>query len=63
MREASLTARLGVTLPSVHSSRTSRSRSPMVSTWKFTRLTGEKSASRRIALMGSASGSRRSAGT
>ena len=33
------------------------------STWKFTRLMGEKSASSRIALMGSASGSRLSAGT
>ncbi len=51
-------------LPSVHTSRTSRSRSPLAgSTWKLTRLTGEKSASRRMALMGSASGSRRSAGT
>ena len=61
---ASPTAVAGLTLPSVHTSSTSRSRpSAMGSTWKFTRLTGEKSESSRIALMGRASGSRFSAET
>ncbi len=63
MREASAMAISGVTVPLVHSSITSRSCPPgWLSTWKFTRFTGEKSASISIALMGSASGSRFSAG-
>jgi histidinol-phosphate aminotransferase len=61
---ASAAAAVGATLPSVHSSSTSRScPSGRLSTWKLTRLTGEKFASRTMALMGRASGSRRSAGT
>ncbi len=62
MREASATATSGVTVPFVHTSRISRSCAPLASTWKFTRLTGEKSESISMALMGSASGSRFSAG-
>ena len=57
-------------LPSVHTSTISRSGGsspagavPIGSTLKFTRCTGEKSASSRIALIGSASGSRFSAET
>src|SRR6266436_691946 len=43
IREASATAVAGATLPSVHTSRTSRSLpSAAGSTWKFTRWTGEK---------------------
>ena len=64
IRDASATAVAGATLPSVYTSRTSRSLPAAAgSTWKFTRWTGEKSASSRIAWMGSASGSRFSAGT
>ncbi len=63
IREASPIATSGVTVPFVHSSITSRScPEGRLSTWKFTRFTGEKSASTSIALMGSASGSRFSAG-
>ena len=60
---SSATAVSGVTVPLVHTSMMSRSCPPAwLSTWKFTRLTGEKSASISIALMGRASGSRFSAG-
>src|SRR2546427_10982596 len=53
-RPTSATAVPGATLPSVHTSRTSRRRpSTAGSTWKFTRSTGEKSASSRIAWMAS----------
>ena len=62
MREASPTAVSGATLPSVQSSTIRRSWAPALSTWKFTRLTGEKSASISMALIGRASGSRFSAG-
>ena len=66
MSAASPTASSGETLPLVHSSSTRRSAPGFRlagSTWKFTVLTGEKSASIRSALTGSASGSRLSAGT
>jgi competence protein ComEC len=63
MREASATAASGVTLPLVHTSISRRSvpASAPGSTPTFTRCTGEKSESMRIALMGSASSSRFSA--
>ncbi|OGK84603.1 MAG: hypothetical protein A2X53_04990 [Candidatus Rokubacteria bacterium GWA2_70_23] len=63
IREASATAASGVTLPLVQMSITSRSSVPpgTASVWKLTRLTGEKSESTSMALMGSASISRRSA--
>src|SRR2546426_11276861 len=66
IREASPTAASGVTLPSPQISRRSRSCgaevSPRLSMWKFARSTGEKSASISMAWIGSASGSRFSAG-
>ena len=64
MRAASPTAISGVTLPLVHTSSTRRSSPGSCfdgSTWKFTRWTGEKFESMRMALIGRASGSRRSA--
>ncbi|OGK78845.1 MAG: hypothetical protein A2X52_07115 [Candidatus Rokubacteria bacterium GWC2_70_16] len=63
IREASATAASGVTLPLVQTSRTRRSSAPpdSGSAWKLTRFTGEKSESTSMALMGRASGSRRSA--
>ena len=66
IRAASATAVSGVTLPVVQTSRISRScesdGGARGSTWKFTRVTGEKSASISIALTGRGSGSRFSAG-
>src|SRR6266446_5127923 len=66
MRAASATAVSGVTLPVVQTSRISRSCEAdgraRGSTWKFTRVTGEKSASISMALTGRGSGSRFSAG-